>query len=119
MASHQDLMSKVEKLHLLEDSNRLLRDENTQLSSKLAEVQARASSLEKEVDPLRQKTEQYVCEDTGDEGASQARNDESRPRFCRRLTDRRDVGCLLSTTSPDEAYTLFLKWQRQTGHCFI
>jgi outer membrane murein-binding lipoprotein Lpp len=58
LAAHQDLMSKVEKLHLLEDSNRLLRDENTQLAGKVAELEARAKQLQVDIEPLRQQKEQ-------------------------------------------------------------
>jgi len=42
-AQHAELMRKVETLNLLQDSNRLLRDERDRLSARLQDIEAKVS----------------------------------------------------------------------------
>ena len=45
MSQHMELMRKVETLNLLQESNKLLRDDNSRIQAKLSEAEAKVRHL--------------------------------------------------------------------------
>uniref|UniRef100_T1J0B3 Nucleoprotein TPR n=1 Tax=Strigamia maritima TaxID=126957 RepID=T1J0B3_STRMM len=59
---HSELLSKVETVNVLTDSNRLLREERDTAITSNKELEARLSSIEKEVAPLQEKNRELVVQ---------------------------------------------------------
>ena len=57
---HDELMAKVEKLHLLTDSNKLLRDENEKMEVQIKEYEAKLKKLNEEAIKMAADHTEYV-----------------------------------------------------------
>ncbi|XP_071964047.1 nucleoprotein TPR-like isoform X2 [Antedon mediterranea] len=53
-AQHEDLVSKVETLNVLSDSNKLMRTEKDQLEQQLQQMQAKVEKLESDIAPIQE-----------------------------------------------------------------
>ncbi|XP_033110270.1 nucleoprotein TPR-like [Anneissia japonica] len=61
-AQHEDLVSKLEKLNVLTDSNKLLREEKEKLEQQLQCMEAKINKLESDIAPLQETNRELIVQ---------------------------------------------------------